>query len=196
MSRRVSFNLRDTFVTTMAQIKETSILDVLLQAGIDPSAAQKIIQAAKEKDLAEKEPAVPSKKKEFLVIVNDPAQKLPKDLTCWVIQKEDTYIDTTGVIPTMGTVRREWGSLESEELLMYLARATMDNERLVKKKGPITCVGDVFEFALTAKAKECGFCIKTKQPVAIIGVNPNIQWMETIEEENERLGVKTADKPE
>lgn len=196
MSRGVMINSRDAFVTTMAQIKETSILDVLLKAGIDPADAQKIIQAAKAKDLAEKEPSAPSKKKEFLVIVNDPKGKLPDDLTCWVIQKEDTYVDTSGEIPVMGTVRREWGSLEAEELLEYLARSTMDNERLIKKKGPITCVGDVFEFALSAKAKECGFSIKTKQPVAIVGVNPSVKWMETIEEENERLGVKTAEKPE
>lgn len=125
---------------------------------------------------ANKEEAEPAEKREkrYVALAVDPDGKLKealKDRLAFIVEMlptdvaEDGYLDLDG-----GGEPREWGELEAEAILNAATRAARTNH---KKKGPFTCVGDLFQVLPKKFMKEHGMTMVGKTPVAIIPVYPS-----------------------
>lgn len=154
------------------KISYDSIIAVLQNKGYSRDAADALYNelVIEEKKLApEKEPAE-RKTTEYVVVVNDPQHKLPKDLTGWIIKKvpaiKDKYCFSEHT-------PEDWGTLEVEQRLFQWGQEFAQSSKFKPLK--FTCMGDYMEYGNKKLAKEYGLNIITKQPVYICGVDPGFK---------------------
>lgn len=154
------------------KISYDSIITVLQNKGYSRDAADALYNelVIEEKKLVpEKEPAE-RKTAEYVVVVNDPQHKLPKDLTGWIIKKvpaiKDKYCFSEHT-------PEDWGTLEVEQRLFQWGQEFAQSPKFKPLK--FTCMGDYMEYGNKKLAKEYGLNIITKQPVYICGVDPGFK---------------------
>lgn len=154
------------------KISYDSIIAVLQNKGYSRDAADALYNelVIEEKKLApEKEPAE-RKTTEYVVVINDPQHKLPKDLTGWIIKKvpaiKDKYCFSEHT-------PEDWGTLEVEQRLFQWGQEFAQSSKFKPLK--FTCMGDYMEYGNKKLAKEYGLNIITKQPVYVCGVDPGFK---------------------
>lgn len=154
------------------KISYDSIITVLQNKGYSRDAADALYNelVIEEKKLVpEKEPAE-RKTTEYVVVINDPQHKLPKDLTGWIIKKvpaiKDKYCFSEHT-------PEDWGTLEVEQRLFQWGQEFAQSPKFKPLK--FTCMGDYMEYGNKKLAKEYGLNIITKQPVYICGVDPGFK---------------------
>lgn len=131
------------------------------------------------KEEKEKEGKLPV---EYVIVVNDPNNKLPEELTGWIIQKRpDLFAYSENTEPELdedGNPKYTcgWGDLDVESKIENYGRELKNSKGFSKKKTIFCSLGDFFEYGNKSLAKQCGLQIKTKTPVSIIGVNPDMPY--------------------
>lgn len=147
------------------KISEENIKLVLAELGIDPATAERVVYEAKKKDEQEKLPKDPRQKEgpDWVVIVNDPENKIPDDTTVWVLQKKRIDDEEQGQ-------QTKWGDLEAETRLRACCSAMRDDARLMRRLGSVDCLADVLEYGPARLMKSNGVVVKTKTPVALVKV--------------------------
>ena len=136
----------------MAKIEVSQVADLLKKHKIDPAILREIVQEMNEitAPAADEDIKPPAPKKQFVVLLSDPAGKLPKqDLTGWIVQ-----------IP-------ENASPYSTPDRIFKGAYNFN----ASKKGrllPVKSVGEALESASAKYFKEADLWVKTKLPVAVI----------------------------
>jgi hypothetical protein len=127
---------------------------ILLERKIEPPKVQEIL-----KDLAqvvEEEKAersgTPKAKWEYLIVLNDPEQKIKDEVTGWVIQQRE-------------------GQDSALALGKLTDAAKTQNESSKRKKTLIKSFGELFQCLKPKFAKEKGVYVKTKEAVRVFKVN-------------------------
>lgn len=154
------------------KISYDSIITVLQNKGYSRDAADALYNelVIEEKKLApEKEPAE-RKTTEYVVVINDPQHKLPKDLTGWIIKKVPAIKDKYCLSEH---APEDWGTLEVEQRLFQWGHEFAQSPKFKPLK--FACMGDYMEYGNKKLAKEYGLNIITKQPVYICGVDPGFK---------------------
>lgn len=154
------------------KISHDSIITVLNNNGYAADEAERIYEACviEEKKLTgEKEPAE-RKTTEYVVVINDPQHKLPKDLTGWIIKKVPAIKDKYCFAEH---APEDWGTLEVEQRLFQWGQEFAQSPKFKPLK--FACMGDYMEYGNKTLAKEYGLNIITKQPVYICGVDPGFK---------------------
>ncbi len=141
----------------MAKIEISQVADILKKHKIDPALLREIVEELNfvTQPNADDDIKPPAPKKQFVVLLSDPAGKLPKqDLTGWVVQiPEDAS-------PYSTTDR--------------IFKASYDFN--ASKRGrmlPVKSIGESLESASAKYFKESELWVKTKSPVAVV-VTDNI----------------------
>ena len=142
----------------MAKIDVNKVAEILKKNHIDPAVLRRVVEEmnlAVQPDPDEGEHAPPVKK-QFVILVSDPAEKMPKgDLTGWVLQ-----------IPEIES------PASVEERLFKGAR-----DYNASKKGrlyPARTVGDAVENVPGRFFKEAELWVKTKTPVIVLRTDNEI----------------------
>jgi hypothetical protein len=156
------------------KISYDSIITVLQNKGYSRDAADALYNelVIVEKKLAPEKEPTERKPTEYVIVVNDPANIVPTELTGWIIKKvpaiKDKYCFSEHT-PEM------WGDLEVEDRLYNWGREMASSDKFKPHK--YRCMGDYMEFGNKKLAKEYGMQIVTKMPVFICGVNPDLKCM-------------------
>ncbi|HEY4248570.1 MAG TPA: hypothetical protein VGM64_17240 [Lacunisphaera sp.] len=136
----------------MAKIEVNQVADILKKHKIDPSVLREIVEEMNEVTQPEADEDIkpPAAKKQFVVLLSDPAGKLSKaDLVGWVVQiPEDASPHST-------TERIFKGAYDFN----------------ASKKGrllPVKSVGESLESVAAKFFKESELWVKTKLPVAVM----------------------------
>lgn len=136
----------------MAKIEVNQVADILKKHKIDPSVLREIVEEMNEvtQPAADEDIKPPAPKKQFVVLLSDPAGKLTKtDLVGWVVQiPEDASPHST--------VERIWKGA-------YDFNASKRGRLL-----PVKSVGEALESAAAKYFKEAELWVKTKLPVAVM----------------------------
>jgi hypothetical protein len=142
----------------MAKIDVNKVAEILKKNHIDPAVLRRVVEEmnlAVQPDPGEGDP-VPPVKKQFIILVSDPAAKMPKaDLTGWVLQ-----------IP-----ENESPASVEERLL----KGAYDYN--ASKKGrlyPAKTVGDAVENVPGKFFREVELWVKTKTPVLVLRTDNEI----------------------
>lgn len=139
----------------MAKVDFDIVQRVLKESGVDVRVAATILnqireaiaEAAAENATDREKPA----KKQLMVLVSEPEEGLPKDLTGWVVQLlEDD--DPTEVADKISEVARVF------------------NDSPKGQRVPVTSFGDACQCLPAKFLKESDVWIKTREPVRIIAV--------------------------
>lgn len=135
----------------MAKVDIDLVQKVLKENGVDVRVAAAIInqirEAAAEEAVEREKPA----KKQFLVLVSEPEDGLPKDLTGWVVQLPEDE-DPREVAGKIADVASAFNSSPKGQRL------------------PVTSFGDACQSLPTKLLKERDVWIKTREPVRVIPV--------------------------
>lgn len=141
----------------MAKIEVNQVAEILKRHKLDPSILREIVEEMNEitAPAADEDIKPPAPKKQFVVLLSDPAGKLPKqDLVGWVVQIPENASPHS-------TVER-------------ILKGAYDFN--ASKKGrllPVKTVGEALESASAKYFKEAELWVKTKLPVAVM-VTDNI----------------------
>ena len=136
----------------MAKIEVSQVAEILKKHKIEPSLLREIVEAMNEvtQPAADEDIKPPAPKKQFVVLLSDPAGKLPqKDLTGWVVQIPES------ASPYSTTDRIFKGAYDFN----------------ASKKGrllPVKSIGEALESASAKYFKESELWVKTKLPVAVV----------------------------
>lgn len=136
----------------MAKIEINQVADILKKHKLDPSLLREIVQELNEvtAPAADEDIKPPAPKKQFVVLLSDPQQKLPKqDLVGWVVQIPENASPHS-------TVER-------------VCKGAYDYN--ASKKGrqlPVNSIGEALESASTKYFKGAEIWVKTKMPVAVM----------------------------
>ena len=141
----------------MAKIEVSQVAEILKKHKLDPSILREIVEEMNEitSPAADDDIKPPAPKKQFVILLSDPAGKLPqKELTGWVVQiPEDAS-------PFSTTDRIFKGA--------YDFNASKRGRML-----PVKSVGEALESGSAKYFKESELWVKTKMPVAVV-VTDNI----------------------
>ncbi len=136
----------------MAKIEVSQVAEILKKHKLDPALLREIVQElnAATQPKADEDLKPPAPKKQFVVLLSDPAGKLPaQDLTGWVVQiPEDASPHST-------TDRIFKGA--------YDFNASKRGQLL-----PIKSVGEALESGGAKYFRESQLWVKTKMPVAVV----------------------------
>jgi hypothetical protein len=136
----------------MAKIEINQVAEILKKHKLDPAVLREIVEEMNEATApaADEDIKPPAPKKQFVVLLSDPAGKLPKqDLVGWVVQ-----------IP-------ENASPHSTAERIFKGAYDFN----ASKKGrllPVKSVGEALESASAKYFKEAELWVKTKLPVAVM----------------------------
>ncbi len=136
----------------MAKIEVNQVAEILKKHKLEPALLREIVQEMNEaaQPAADEDLKPPPPKKQFVVLLSDPAGKLPaKDLTGWVVQIPES------ASPYSTTDRVFKGAYDFN----------------ASKKGrllPVKSVGEALESASAKYFKESELWVKTKLPVAVV----------------------------
>lgn len=136
----------------MAKIEISTAAEIIKKHKVDPATLREIVEEMNEltAPAADEDIKPPAPKKQFVVLLNDPAGKLPKqDLVGWVVQ-----------IPE---------NASPHSTLERVFRGAYDFN--ASKKGrllPVRSVGEALESASAKFYKESDLWVKTKLPVAVM----------------------------
>ena len=136
----------------MAKIEVSQVAEILKKHKIEPSLLREIVEAMNEvtQPAADEDIKPPAPKKQFVVLLSDPAGKLPqKDLTGWVVQIPES------ASPYSTADRIFKGAYDFN----------------ASKKGrllPVKSIGEALESASAKYFKESELWVKTKLPVAVV----------------------------
>lgn len=136
----------------MAKIEVNQVADILKKHKLEPALLREIVQEMNEatQPAADDDIKPPAQKKQFVVLLSDPEEKLPKkDLVGWVVQ-----------IPE---------SASPHSTVERIFKGAYDFN--ASKKGrmlPVKSVGEALESASAKYFKESELWIKTKLPVAVM----------------------------
>lgn len=136
----------------MAKIEVSQVAEILKRHKIEPSLLREIVQELNQvtQPGADDELKPPPPKKQFVVLLSDPAGKLPKqDLVGWVVQIPEN------ASPHSTTDRIFKGA--------YDFNASKRGRLL-----PVKSVGEALESASAKYFKEAELWVKTKTPVAVM----------------------------
>ncbi|HTL66916.1 MAG TPA: hypothetical protein VL200_04585 [Lacunisphaera sp.] len=136
----------------MAKIEVSQVAELLKKHKIEPSILREIVQEMNEiiAPAADEDIKPPPMKKQFVVLLSDPAGKLPaKELTGWVVQIPEN------ASPYSTTDRVFKGA--------YDYNASKRGRLL-----PVKSVGEALESTSAKYFKEAELWVKTKTPVAVV----------------------------
>ena len=136
----------------MAKIEVSQVAEILKKHKIEPSLLREIVEAMNEvtQPAADEDIKPPAPKKQFVVLLSDPAGKLPqKDLTGWVVQIPES------ASPYSTTDRIFKGA--------YDFNASKRGRLL-----PVKSIGEALESGSAKYFKESELWVKTKLPVAVV----------------------------
>jgi len=136
----------------MAKIEVSQVAEILKKHKIEPSILREIVEAMNEvtQPAADEDIKPPAPKKQFIVLLSDPAGKLPKqDLTGWVVQIPESASPHS-------TVERIFKGA-------YDFNASKRGRLL-----PVKSVGEALESGSAKYFKEAELWVKTKLPVAVM----------------------------
>ncbi|HVZ65579.1 MAG TPA: hypothetical protein VG936_13510 [Lacunisphaera sp.] len=136
----------------MAKIEVNQVAELLKKHKIEPSILREIVQEMNEitAPAADEDTKPPPMKKQFVVLLSDPAGKLPaKELTGWVVQIPEN------ASPYSTTDRVFKGA--------YDYNASKRGRLL-----PVKSVGEALESTTAKYFKEAELWVKTKTPVAVV----------------------------
>jgi hypothetical protein len=136
----------------MAKIEVSQVAEILKKHKLDPSILREIVEEMNEitAPAADEDIKPPAPKKQFVVLLSDPAGKLPaKDLTGWVVQiPEDASPHSTADRIFKGAY--DFNASKRGRLL------------------PVKSVGEALESGSAKYFKEAELWVKTKMPVAVV----------------------------
>ncbi len=142
----------------MPKIDISKVAEILKKSQIDPAVLRRVIEQmnlAVQPDPGEKD-APPPVKKQFVVLVSDPENRLPKnDLVAWALQIPDSESPAT--------------------IQDRIFRAVYDYN--MSKKGqlyPARTVGDAIENVPAKFFRETDVWVKTKTPVSVLRTDNEI----------------------
>lgn len=160
----------------MKKIATETLADVLTELGYDQAKVDDIVRRCSDKEQAASEEKEKTERKspEYVIMVNDPAHKLPEDLTGWIVRKHPAT-KTDGMFQN-DHEPKEWGDLELESRVEAWGREMASAERF--KKWKFRCLGDYVEFGNKKLAKQYGLQFVTKLPVFICPVDPALSLYE------------------
>lgn len=136
----------------MAKIEVSQVAEILKKHKIEPELLREIVEAMNEatQPAADEDIKPPPPKKQFVILLSDPAGKLPqKDLVGWVVQIPES------ASPYSTTDRIFKGA--------YDFNASKRGRML-----PVKSVGEALESAGAKYFKESELWVKTKLPVAVV----------------------------
>lgn len=139
-------------LSAMAKIEINQVAEILKKHKLDPSVLREIVEEMNEitAPAADEDIKPPAPKKQFVVLLSDPAGNLPKqDLVGWVVQ-----------IPE---------NASPHSTLERIFKGAYDFN--ASKKGrmlPVKTVGEALESASAKYFKEAELWVKTKLPVAVM----------------------------
>lgn len=167
----------------MAKIDDEILASVLVEEKLfEKSEVWSFIDKVKRAEEEAKEPKEEGTRiaVEYVVAVLDPNGELPEEgLQGWIIQKRP---DTTSAVSSEEETDEEgntrytcgWGDLDLESKLEKWGASLKQTPRF---KAPLfKCLGDFFDHGTKSKAEEVGLKIRTKTPISIIGVNPDMPY--------------------
>lgn len=137
----------------MAKIDIDTLKQILQRNNVDVRKVSEILEDINtelEIQQAEKEDRPPPVKKQFVILVSDPEERLKgADMTGWVLQipEEDSPYTVTDKIITSA----------------YEYNVTPKGQRL-----PLTTIGETCEVAPAKITKEQNLWIKTKEPILVV----------------------------
>lgn len=136
----------------MSKIQVSKVAEILKKAQIDPALLRRVIEEMNfaVQPEADGEEAPPALKKQFVILVSDPAGLMPRrDLVGWVLQIPDSESPAT--------------------TLDRIFRSSYDYN--TTKKGrllPVKTVGEAVENVPAKFFKEADLWVKTKTPVLVL----------------------------
>ena len=133
----------------ISQIEQT-----LIERKVDPTKVKEIIKdliQSAEEDKSDNSSA-PKSKFEYLIIINDPENKLKDEYTGWCIQQTE-------------------GMDAGIALSKLTDAAKTQNETAKRKKTMLTNFGEIFDGLKPKFLKEKGLKIKTKTAVRVLSIN-------------------------
>lgn len=136
----------------MAKIEVSQVAEILKKHKTDPSTLREIVEEMNDitQPAADEDIKPPAPKKQFVVLLSDPAGIQPKkDLTGWVVQIPED------VSPHTAVERIFKGA--------YDFNASKKGRRL-----PVKSIGEALESASAKYFKESDLWVKTKMPIAVI----------------------------
>ncbi len=139
----------------MAKVDIEIVQKILKQSGVDVRMAAEILNqirdAVAEEAVEREKPA----KKQMLVLVSEPEEGLPKDLTGWVVQ-----------------LLEDDDPKEVADKIVEVAKAF--NESPKGQRMPVESFGDAVQSISSKFYKESDLWIKTREPVRVIPVKNSI----------------------
>jgi hypothetical protein len=139
----------------MAKVDLDVVQKILKENGVDVRVAAEILNqlrdVVKEEAVEREKPA----KKQMLVLVSEPEEGLPKDLTGWVIQ-----------------LLEDDDPKEVADKIVEVAKAF--NESPKGQRQPVDSFGDAVQSISSKLYKESDLWIKTREPVRVIPVKNSI----------------------
>jgi hypothetical protein len=139
----------------MAKVELETVQKILKENGVDVRLAAAILNqlrdAVAEEAVEREKPA----KKQMLVLVSEPEEGLPKDLTGWVVQ-----------------LLEDDDPKEVADKIVEVAKAF--NESPKGQRVPVESFGDAVQSIAGKLFKESDLWIKTREPVRIIPVKNSI----------------------
>lgn len=136
----------------MAKIEVSQVAEILKKHKVEPSALREIVEEMNEvtQPAADEDIKPPAPKKQFVILLSDPAGKLPvQDLTGWIVQIPES------ASPHSTTDRIFKGA--------YDFNASKRGRLL-----PVKSIGEALESASAKYFKESEIWVKTKMPVAVV----------------------------
>lgn len=168
----------------MAKIDDEILASVLVEEKMcAQSDVWAFIDKVKKAEADAKEPKEESERLpvEYVVVVDDPDFSMPAEgMTGWIIQKKPdmtaTQYEVDNTTDEHGQKKYScgWGDLDVAKKLEKWGQSLKNSPRF--KLSMFTCLDDYFEYGTKSKAEEVGLKIRTKTPVAIIGVNPDMPY--------------------
>jgi len=139
----------------MAKVDLEVVQKILKENGVDVRVAAEILNqlrdVIKEEAVEREKPA----KKQLLVLVSEPEEGLPKDLTGWVVQLLEDDDPT-----------------EVADKMVEVAKAFNDSPK--GQRMPVESFGDAVQSVPSKFFKESDLWIKTREPVRVIPVKNSI----------------------
>ncbi|MEY3547666.1 MAG: hypothetical protein RLZZ552_33 [Verrucomicrobiota bacterium] len=139
----------------MAKVDIEIVQKILKESGVDVRMAAEILNqirdAVAEEAVAREKPA----KKQMLVLVSEPEEGLPKDLTGWVVQ-----------------LLEDEDPREVADKIVEVAKAFNDSPK--GQRMPVESFGDAVQGIPSKFYRESDLWIKTREPVRVIPVKNSI----------------------
>lgn len=163
----------------MAKISEEVLASQLVtEKLIKQSEVWDFVDRCKKAEEETKEPKEDKQKlsTDYVIIVDGSKFTLPDNLTGWIIKKvpdSTVHEELPEDESAPGKVTCGWGDLEVEEKLEKWGRSVATSKGMTQS----TSMAGVIYKCSKKQAKEVGLDIKTKSPVAILAVNPDLPYL-------------------